>query len=76
MKTPSKTPPNLKDYAPKLPPGAHVVPNSRTVKALKGERERPVKFIDKSFVSDPRGGPELVAPGGVHVKDNRTIDKR
>jgi hypothetical protein len=28
--------------------------------------------IDHSFVADPRGGPELRAPHGVAVKDNRT----
>jgi hypothetical protein len=32
--------------------------------------------IDHSFVADPRGGPELKAPHGVAVKDNRTISKR
>jgi hypothetical protein len=69
-------PPKSAGSSKPLPPGAHIVPNSRTVKALKGERERLVKYIDRSFVSAPLGGKELVAPGGIHVKDNRTIDKR
>jgi hypothetical protein len=77
MKTPSKTPSNVKDYAPKLPPGAYQVPGSRAVKALKGERDPGVVTIDKNFVSSPLGGKELVVGrSALHVKDNRTIDKR
>jgi hypothetical protein len=62
---------------PQLPPGAYQVPGSRAVKALKGERDPGVVAIDKNFVSDPRGGPELVVGrSALHVRDNRTIDKR
>jgi hypothetical protein len=77
MKPPSKSPKNVKDYAPKLPPGAHVVPNSATVRALKGAPHPGVVTIDKNFVSNPRGGGELVVgKKELHVKDRRTHSPR
>jgi hypothetical protein len=69
-------PPKSAGCQPKLPPGAFGVPGSRAVKALKGERVTPPVIIDPRSFSDPRGGPELVARGGVRVKDNRSVDRR
>ena len=60
-----------------LPPGAHKVPGSRAYQKVQGAvRPKPVQ-IDKSFVSDPRGGPPLVA-GKRHIeaKDIRTKTNR
>jgi hypothetical protein len=75
MKT--KKPSNVKDYAPKLPPGARVIPNSAAARRMKGAPHPGTVTIDKSFVSDPRGGPDLVV-GKKHleVRDNRTRSPR
>jgi hypothetical protein len=56
-----------------LPPGAHNVPGSARYRAVQGApRPKPVQ-IDEKFVSDPRGGPELVVgKRHIEVKDNRT----
>jgi hypothetical protein len=75
MKTPPKQP------APKggvpLPPGARNVPGSAAYRAVQGAPHPGAVQIDKNFVADPRGGPELVV-GRKHleVKDNRTRDPR
>jgi hypothetical protein len=65
------------DNSKALPPGAHNVPGSRAYKALQGAPHPGAVVIDKSFVADPRGGPELVV-GKKHVetKDNRTRSPR
>jgi hypothetical protein len=61
----------------KLPPGAHNVPGSRAYRALQKAPHPGTVTIDKSFVADPRGGPELVV-GKKHleVADNRTKSPR
>jgi hypothetical protein len=59
-----------------LPPGAHMVPGSVAYEKAKQAPLREPKTIDRSFVSDPRGGPTLVARHGIRVRDNRTISKR
>jgi hypothetical protein len=69
MKTPTKQP--AKGGAP-LPPGARMVPGSVAYEKAKGSAIKKPVTIDNSFVSDPRGGPELKAPHGVEVRDNRT----
>jgi hypothetical protein len=60
-----------------LPPGAHNVPGSARYQAMQGApRPKPVT-IDRSFVADPRGGPELVVgKRHIEVKDNRTRTTR
>lgn len=74
MKPPAK--PAAKGGVP-LPPGAHNVPGSQAYKKLQGApKPKPVQ-IDKSFVADPRGGPELkVGKAHVEVRDNRTHNPR
>jgi hypothetical protein len=73
-KTPPK--PAAKGGGP-LPPGARNVPGSKAYRALQKARHPGVVQIDKSFVADPRGGPELVV-GKKHleVRDNRTRNPR
>jgi hypothetical protein len=56
-KTPPK--PAAKGGVP-LPPGARNVPGSKAYRALQGAPHPGAVQIDKSFVADPRGGPELV----------------
>jgi hypothetical protein len=74
----AKTPTSPKQPASnggKLPPGANGpgVHGTKAADAVKGApRPKPVT-IDRSFVADPRGGPELVVgKGHVQVKDNRS----
>jgi hypothetical protein len=56
-----------------LPPGSRNVPGIANYRRLQGAEKPPHKTIDKSFVADPRGGPELkVGKSAVHVKDNRS----
>jgi hypothetical protein len=77
MKTPSKTPPKSAGRQPPLPPGAHNVPGSQAYRRLQGAPHPGHVEIDKSFVSNPKGGPELViGRKALHVRDGRTIDKR
>ena len=77
MKT--SKPPKAAKSGPKLPLGAYgaAIPGSRANDALKlAPRPKPV-VIDKSFVSDPRGGAELkVGKAHVEVRDNRTHNPR
>ena len=75
MKTPTKQP-AAKGGVP-LPLGAHHVPGSKAYRALQGAPHPGVVQIDKSFVADPRGGPELVI-GKKHleVRDNRSRNPR
>jgi hypothetical protein len=56
-----------------LPEGAKHVPGSQAYRAVQGAPRVPHKVIDRNFVADPRGGPELVA-GKAHiaVRDNRS----
>jgi hypothetical protein len=75
----NKTPP--KSPAPKggtsLPMGAHHVPGSKAYRALQGAPHPGTVTIDKSFVADPRGGPELkVGKRHLEVKDNRSRNPR
>jgi hypothetical protein len=51
-------------------------PGTRVHEAAKRAPIKPPVQIDKSFVSDPRGGPYLAAPHGIEVKDNRTKSTR
>jgi hypothetical protein len=75
MKPPAKSPKAAKS-AP-LPPGAHRVPGSAFYRKSQGQKVSPPVVLDKSFVSDPRGGPEkVIGRSAVHVKDNRTVSKR
>jgi hypothetical protein len=74
MKPPAK--PAAKGGVP-LPEGARHVPGSEAYRKVQGAPKPPAKVIDRSFVADPRGGPELkVGKGHVEVKDNRTHNPR
>jgi hypothetical protein len=67
----------MADNSKSLPPGAHNVPGSKAYRALQGAPHPGTVQIDKSFVADPRGGPELVV-GKKHleVRDNRSRNPR
>jgi hypothetical protein len=79
MKTPSNMKPSkaVARGGQPLPPGAHNVPGSRAYRALQGAPHPGVVQIDKSFVADARGGPELII-GRRHLeaRDNRTRSPR
>jgi hypothetical protein len=56
-----------------LPEGARHTPGTGAYRQVQRAPRVPPKVIDKSFVADPRGGPELkVGKSAVHVKDNRS----
>jgi hypothetical protein len=57
----------------KVPEGARHTPGSVAYRQVQqAPRPKPVT-IDKSFVADPRGGPELkVGKSHVEVRDNRS----
>jgi hypothetical protein len=57
------------------PPRGDNIPGSNAEARLKGARISKPVVIDHSFVADPRGGPELRAPHGIEVRDNRTHSK-
>ena len=69
----------MADNSKSPPTGAHNVPGSRAYKALQGAPHPGTVQIDKSFVADPRGGPELVV-GKKHLevrdRDNRSRNPR
>jgi hypothetical protein len=78
MMTPAK-PPKAAAKSVALPPGAHgaAIPGSRANDALKGAPRPGKVVIDKSFVSDPRGGQELkIGKKHLEVRDNRTHNPR
>jgi hypothetical protein len=53
------------------------LPGSQAYRRLQGAPHPGHVEIDKSFVSNPEGGPELViGRKALHVRDGRTIDKR
>jgi hypothetical protein len=75
MKTPPKQP-VAKGGVP-LPAGAHAVPGSAAYRALQKAPHPGTVVIDKNFVADPRGGPELkVGMKHLEVRDNRTKSPR
>jgi hypothetical protein len=84
MKTPITRPAAkaLNSAAPRggtpLPPGAHDagVPGTLAAEATKGAPKREPVTLDHTFVASPSGGPEVKAPHGVRVRNNRTISKR
>jgi hypothetical protein len=62
-------PPKSASYAPPLPPGTKVAFGSKAHKALQGQKIAPPVELDKSFVSDHRGGPEkVIGRGHIHIK--------
>jgi hypothetical protein len=60
-----------------LPPGSHNAPGSESYRRLQGAPRVAPKVIDKSFLANPKGGPEMVA-GKAHIeaRDNRTRSPR
>jgi hypothetical protein len=80
MKTPSSMKPPKQPAAKggqPLPPGAHNVPGSRTYRALQKAPHPGTVQIDKSFVADHRGGPELIiGKKTLEMRDNRTRSPR
>ena len=75
MKTPPK-PAVAKGGVP-LPPGEHNVPGSKAYRALQGAPHPGAVQIDKSFVANPKGGPELkIGKKHLEVRDNRSRNPR
>jgi hypothetical protein len=75
MKKPTK-PPVAKGGQP-LPPGARSVPGSESYRKMQGAPHPGEIFIGKSFVADPRGGPELViGKKQLRVEGDKPREKR
>jgi hypothetical protein len=75
MKTPTKRP--VAKGGQPLPPGSRNVPGSENWRRMQLAPHPGEIFIGKSFVADPRGGPELViGKKQLRVEGDRPRDKR